>query len=304
MAASGMPPLHMVPVAEARQMLLAFNRALGGEPEPVGQILDREIPGPQGSIPVRLYTPAGGGPLPALVFFHGGGWVLGNIEAYDTVCRALTNAAGCAVLSVDYRLAPEHKFPAAVEDCYAATRWVVANAATLNLDPARIAVGGDSAGGNLAAVIAQVARDRGGPSLVFQLLVYPVTDYLPDLPSYAENAEGYLLTKDAMGWVWNHYLLHEAEGKNPLASPLRAADLSGLPPALIITAERDPLRDEGERYATRLQEAGVPVAVTRYDGMIHGFFSMAGMIDQGKQALAQAGAALHSAFARASGHSG
>jgi acetyl esterase len=249
-------------------------------------------------MPVRLYTPPGRGPFPVLVYFHGGGWVIGNIAAYDPTCRALTNAAGCVVVSVEYRLAPEHKFPAAPEDCYAALQWVATNAAAINGEPARLAIGGDSAGGNLTAVVAQMARDRGGPPLVYQVLVYPVTDYNYNTASYRENADGYLLTRDAMGWFWNHYLRSQADGSNPLASPLRAPNLRGLPPALVLTAEFDPLRDEGEAYAARLQETGVPVTLKRYDGMIHGFFSLGTVLDQGKQAMADAAAALRGAFAR------
>ena len=296
MAASGLPPLSSQSVSEARQSLLAFAQ-LGGDPEPVSQVEDRKLPGPVGAILVRIYTPAGSGPFPVLVYFHGGGWVLCDIETHDPVCRSLARAAECIVVSVDYRLAPEHKFPAAADDCYAATQWVMNNATLINGDPDRVAVGGDSAGGNLAAVIALMARDRGGPALVFQLLVYPVTDYYaPGTPSYQQNADGYFLTRDDMVWFWNHYSNGEADAANPYASPLRAASLAGLPSALVITAEFDPLRDEGEMYAARLRDSGVAAALVRYDGMIHGFFSMAGVLEQGKNALALAAAQLRSAF--------
>ena len=296
LAASGMPPMHAQTVADARGAILAMG-AMAGEPEPVGNVEDREIPGPQGQIPVRIYTPEGKAPFPVLVFFHGGGWVIGNIESHDTVCRSLTNMANCITVSVDYRLAPEHKFPAAPEDCYAATQWVAANAATFNGDTSRIAVGGDSAGGNLAAVVALMARDRGGPSLVYQLLIYPATDYyLPGTASIEENAEGYLLTKDDMIWFLNHYLSGEEDTKHPYAFPLKAENLSGLAPAMVITAEFDPLRDEGEMYAFQMQKAGVTVTSRRYHGTIHGFVSLSGMIDLGKQALADAAAGLRSAF--------
>jgi acetyl esterase len=267
-----------------------------GVPEDVAKIENRTLPSPAGGIPVRIYTPAGRGSLPVLVYFHGGGWVLGSVEGNDVLCRALSNAAGCIVMSVDYRLAPEHPFPAAVDDAYHATLWAAENAAGIGGDSSRIAVGGDSAGGNLAAVVAQVARDHGKPSLKFQLLIYPVTDAACDTPSYSENADGYLLTRDAMQWFWNHYTPSDADRKNPCASPLRAVNFTGLPPALVITAEFDPLRDEGERYADRLRAAGISVQLTRYDGMIHGFFAMAAMIDQGKQAIQQAAAALRAAF--------
>jgi acetyl esterase len=236
-----------------------------------------------------------------LVYFHDGGWVFGNLDVHDPVCRALTNAAGSITVAVDYRLAPEHKYPAAPEDCYAATRWVAENADSFNGDPTRIAVGGDSAGGNLAAVVTLMARDRGGPNLAYQLMVYPITNYSFDTPSYHENAEGYSLTKDDMVWFWEHYLPSKDEGKRPYASPLQAHDLSNLPPAIVITAEYDPLRDEGEMYADRLQEAGNKVTVKRYHGMIHGFFGMGAMIDQGKLVVNDVATALRSAFGNEEG---
>jgi acetyl esterase len=295
-AAAGAPPFHTLPVPEARQMLLTLFTSVADK-EPIKAVEDRLIPAPGVRLPVRIYTPEGITPLPVLVYFHGGGWVLGDLETHDATCRALANAAGCMVIAVGYRLAPEHKFPTAAEDCYAATKWAVLNAAALGGDPTRIAVGGDSAGGNLAAVVAQMASDRGAPSLVFQLLVYPVTNYAFDTESYRANAEGYLLTKDAMVWFWNHYLQNESDGQNPYASPLRGQHLRNLPPALVITAEYDPLRDEGAAYAAKLREAGVPVTHTDYPGMIHGFFSMTKVVDQAKQAINEAGAALKAAFA-------
>ncbi len=296
MAAIGGPPIYELSAQEARQSSAALA-AMQGAPEAVAKVENFKLPGPSGGIPVRIYTPAGERPLPILVHFHGGGWVIGDLESCDVLCRSLCNAAGCIVVSVDYRLAPEHPFPAAVEDAYLATLWTAENAANLGGDPLRIAVGGDSAGGNLAAVTALIARERGKPLLRFQLLVYPVTDAACDTPSYSENAEGYFLTRDAMQWFWNHYARSESDRLHPHASPLRAKDLSGLPPALVITAEFDPLRDEGERYANRLQAAGVPVQFTRYDGMIHGFFGMGSILDQGKKAIQQAAAALRSALA-------
>jgi acetyl esterase len=297
LAAANAPPLHELTVAQARQVIVDLFGTKDA-PEPVGVVADRTIPGAVGDLPARFYTPPGGGPFPMLVYFHGGGWVIGNLEAYDATCRALTNAAGCMVVAMEYRLAPEHKFPAAPEDCYAAARWVSANATALGGDPTRIAIGGDSAGGNLAAVVAQMARDRGGPAFVYQLLVYPVTDYQCNTASYQENADGYLLTRDAMVWFWNHYLRSATDGQSPMASPLQAESLRGLPSALVMTAEFDPLRDEGEAYAARLRAAGVPVTLTRYDGMIHGFFSLGAIFDQGKHAMAEAGSALRAAFAR------
>jgi acetyl esterase len=295
MAAMGTPPFESLAVPEARQLMDSM-KALMGEPEAIAHCEDLRLPGPAGTIPARLYRPAASGPLPLLVYFHGGGWVLGGLESHDGVCRSLANQAGCAVLAIDYRLAPEHRYPAAVDDCCAALVWAAAHAAELGADPNRIAIGGDSAGGNLTAVVALRARDQGGPRLRLQLLIYPVTDHSFDTASYAENANGYLLTKGAMVWFWNHYLGDDA-GTDPSASPLRAQDLSGLPPALVITAEYDPLRDEGEAYARRLREAGVPTTLTRYDGMIHGFFAMGPLLAQGAKAVAEAAAALRRAFA-------
>jgi acetyl esterase len=297
MAAAGVPPLHKMSPLEARQAVLAM-RATQGEPERVGKVEDRSIPGPGGPIALRIYTPEGSGPFPVLVYFHGGGWVVGSIETVDASCRSLTNGANCMVVSSDYRLAPEHKFPAAADDCYAATRWVAENAVAIGGDPTRIAVGGESAGSNLAAVVALMARDRGTPPLAYQLLIYPVTDYAFDTVSYRENAEDYFLTKDMMAWFWNLYLHSQADGHNPYASPLQAQDLRGLAPALVITAEFDPLRDEGEAYAARLREAGVPAISSRYSGVIHGFFGMAAALDQAKRAIEEAAAGLRSAFAR------
>jgi acetyl esterase len=295
MQSMGTPPLHTMSVPDARQLMESMNVLIGAGEE-VQHVEDRELPGPAGPIPARLYRPAGNGPLPLLVYFHGGGWVLGGLASHDNVCRSLANGAGCAVLAIDYRLAPEHRFPAAVDDCYAATVWAAANAEALGCDPKRIAVGGDSAGGNLAAVISQIAHDRGTPGLRFQLLAYPATDAAYDTASYRENATGYLLELEDMHWFYDHYLDAVADRSDPRASPLRARDLRGLPPALVITAEFDPLRDEGEAYAGRLREAGVPVTLHRYDGMIHGFFSMGPLLDQGKQAVAEAVAALRAAF--------
>ncbi len=295
MAALGGPALHELSVSEARSQSVDMA-AMHGSPESVANIEDLELTGPAGAIPVRLYSPGGDAPLPVFVYFHGGGWVIGDIASSDGLCRTLCNAAHCIVISVDYRLAPEHPFPAAVDDSYAAVLWAWENASSFGGDAARIAVGGDSAGGNLAAVIAQLARDRGRPALKYQLLIYPVTDAACNSLSYSQNAEGYFLTKDAMRWFWTHYIGNNIDPGNPMASPLHAHSFLGLPPALVITAEFDPLRDEGEAYAERLKQAGVPVQLTRYAGMIHGFFAMGGLIDQGKQAVSQAAAALRAAF--------
>lgn len=290
-----LPAFETLTVEQAREAAATMGN-LNGAPEAVGSVDNLAAPGPEGEIPLRLYTPERDGPLPVLMYFHGGGWVLGDLESHDGVCRALTNAANCLVVSVDYRLAPEHKFPAAAEDAYAATQWVAEHAARLGGDPDRVAVAGDSAGGNLAAAVALMARARGGPALVYQLLIYPVTDSSLDTTSCRENAQGYFLTLDSMRWFWNHYLRGDADRENPYAAPLRANDLRGLPPALVITAEFDPLRDEGEAYAARLRTAGVSTDLKRYDGMIHGFFSMGAVVDQARVAMAEVAASLQAAF--------
>ena len=296
-ADAGAPPLESLPVPQAREFLRTLFAPQ--EPrEPVKKVEDRVIDAGGVKLPVRIYTPEGSGPLPILVFFHGGGWVLGDCESYDTPCRALANGAGCIVVSVEYRLAPEHKFPAAPEDCYAAAVWTVRNAATLGGDPARVAIGGDSAGGNLTAVVAQMARDRGAPPLVLQVLIYPVTNCALDTASYRANADGYLLTKGAMEWFWNHYTREQSDGTKPYASPLRASNFANLPPALLITAEYDPLRDEGAAYGAKLRAAGVKVVHSDYPGMIHGFFSLAHILSQGKNLHAEICRELRKAFAR------
>ncbi|MER2191472.1 MAG: alpha/beta hydrolase [Solibacillus sp.] len=296
MDAAGAPPMSSLSPEEARSTT-DFS-ALAGIPEEVGKVENRTIPGPGGEIPVRIYTPEGEGPFPSLVFYHGGGWVIGDLDTVDVPCRLLTNRANCVVVSVDYRLAPEHKFPAAADDAYAAAKWVVENGPSIQVDSSRVAVGGDSAGGNLAAVVSLLARDKNEIDLAYQLLIYPVTNYSYETVSYRDNADGYLLTKDSMVWFWDHYLRDSEDGKNPYASPLRTEDLSSLPPTLVITAEFDPLRDEGEAYAQRLKEAGVQVEETRYNGMIHGFFWMPGALEQGMQAVNQAADALKRAFAK------
>ena len=296
MEAAGAPPMSSLSPEEAR--LTTDFSALAGIPEKVGRVENQVIPGPGGDIPVRIYTPNGEGPFPSLVFYHGGGWVIGDLDTVDVPCRLLANRANCVVVSVDYRLAPEHKFPAAADDAYAAAKWVVENGPSIKVDSSRVAVGGDSAGGNLAAVVSLMARDKNEIDLAYQLLIYPVTNHSYETVSYSDNADGYLLTKDSMIWFWDHYLRNPQDGDNPYASPLKAEDLSGLPPALVITAEFDPLRDEGEAYAQRLKEAGVSVEETRYNGMIHGFFWMPGALDQGMKAVNQAADALKRALAR------
>jgi acetyl esterase len=292
---AGGPPLNEMTPAEARAALAATVES-AGEPEQVGNIANRTIPGPLGDIPIRIYTPEGTGPFPALGYFHGGGWVAGDLEMVDPLCTMLTNRTGAVVVSVDYRLAPEHKFPAPVEDCYAATQWVSDNAAELNVDSRRIAVGGDSAGGNLAAAVSVVARDHGAPDISFQVLFYPVTNMDYETASYRENGVGYFLTTDMMRWFWGHYLESEDIGRDMRASPLLMQDASGLPPTFVVTAEFDPLRDEGEAYADLLSEAGNEVTVKRYGGQIHGFVTRCGIMDVGKQAIEDAAAQMRQAF--------
>ncbi len=286
---SAAPPLAEVPLELLRQ----------GSPFPMGspvemaRVTDRKITTRDAEIPIRIYHPreptkSESGVLPVLVYFHGGGFVLGNIDSHDIIVRALAKIADCIVVSVDYRLAPEHRFPAAVNDCLSAVDWVHQQAATFGADPARIAVGGDSAGGNLATVVALLVRDQGGPKLAAQLLIYPVTRLnCPHEGSMVRNGEGYFLTTDAMVWFEQQYLGEAGDADHPQASPLLARDVSRLPPAFVLTAEFDPLHDQGEAYAQRLSDAGVPCTYRRYDGAIHGFFGMPVAI--GQRAVAEAG---------------
>ncbi len=260
---------------------------------------DRLIPGPAGDIPVRLYRPQAEGPHPVVVFFHGGGFVIGGIDTHDPLCQQISSRVPAVVVSVEYRLAPEHPFPAAVEDCWAATQWVAAHASELGADPARLAVAGDSAGGNLAAVVAIRARDAGGPALAFQLLIYPTTDATGSHPSIQANGQGYFLTAETMAWFQGHYLGPDGDRRHPDASPLFIEDLAGLAPAFIVTAEYDPLRDEGEAYGRRLEEAGVPTKVRRYDGMIHAFFQLDAVIPAAVPAISDAVDALRQALVTA-----
>jgi acetyl esterase len=290
--------LSEMTVAEARAMMQVLAQ-LNGPGEEVGSTEDLEAPGPDGPVPVRIYRPGQPARTPPalLVWLHGGGWVIGDVEAADATARQLCNGAGVVVASVDYPLAPEMPFPAPPNACYAATAWLAAHGSALGAG-GPVAIGGDSAGGNLAAVTALTARDRGGPDLRFQLLVYPATDLTLSHPSISENGDGFLLTADSMRWFVAHYLAgDEAAAKDPLASPLWTERLDGLPPALVITAELDPLRDEGEAYGRRLAEAGVAATVSRYDGQIHGFFGLTMILDGGKRALADACTALRAALA-------
>ena len=290
MAEAEAPAMHELPPENGRTMYRAMNAE--STKETVTKINDEQADG----VPVRIYNPNPEQTLPGLVYLHGGGWVIGDLETHDHVCRKLANAANCVVVSVDYRLAPEFPFPIPVDDCYTALVWVVAQAARLGINPAKIAVGGDSAGGNLSAVLALKARNENGPAICHQLLMYPATDASFDTPSYTENEEGYMLTRKSMEWFWHHYIGDDTDTSLEYVSPLRATDLSNLPPATVVTAEFDPLRDEGESYAMRLQEAGNQVTVRRYDGVVHGFFAMADLLEEARDAFDFSAAELQVSF--------
>jgi acetyl esterase len=266
--------IETMTATEARALYAAMPRP--AELVPVDRVENRDADG----VPVRIYWPSGAtGPTPLVVFYHGGGWVLGDLDTHDDTCRRLTNIVGCTTVSVDYRLAPEHRFPAAADDALTTLRWAAKHADSLGCDPSRLAVAGDSAGGNLAAVTAQRARDENGPVLAYQLLVYPVTDADFSRQSYADNGKGYMLTLAGMQWFWDHYCPDAEARRDPKVSPLRATSLAGLPPAIVITAEFDPLRDEGEAYADALMAAGVATTARRVDGHIHGFMGLSGVLD-------------------------
>lgn len=292
----GVPPLHTIPIEVLRQGEAA-STAMLGVGEPVARTEDREIDGPAGPIPVRIYTPEGDGPFPVLIIMHGGGWILGSIAAFDNYSRAVTNRAGCLSISVGYRLAPENKFPVPLEDCYTVTVWAAEHGTEIGGDPARLAILGDSAGGNLAAGLALLARDRGGPSIIYQVLVNPALEYPdPGTRSMQELGSDYGLSSESLRYGLDIYLAEEADRQNPYFSPLRSDNLAGLPPALVLTAEYDPLRDEGEIYAEKLREAGVLVQGKRHAGVLHGWVVMSSVMDKGKQALDEIGAALRAAF--------
>lgn len=285
-AAQNAPPTSSRTPQEARADLLASAQTLGADPPAIARVEERTLPGPAGALAARLYRPQSDGPLPLMVYYHGGGWVLGDLETHDGFCRTLAVETPCVVLSVDYRLAPEDPYPAAPEDCYAALLWAAEHVVELGGRADQILVGGDSAGGNLAAVTALLARDRGGPTLAGQLLLYPVTDMAHvETESYRSFAEGYFLTRDSMLWFRDHYLPNPADWTQPEASPLLASDLAGLPPAIVITAGFDPLRDEGNDYAARLTAAQVSVRHTCYDNLIHGFYIMMGRIPAARRAM-------------------
>jgi acetyl esterase len=298
MAAAAPPQRQPLEAATMRQRYSALASLL--PPGPAVAVTDRTIPGPAGDIPVRVYRPDGDGPFGVLVYLHGGGWTIGGLDTHDHPCRTLCDEAGIVVVSVDYRLAPEHPYPAALDDSWAALGWVAANAGEIDGDPSRLAVGGDSGGGNLAAVLSLMARDQGGPSLSFQLLVYPSVDLRDDavdrFPSLTENGTGYILTLESMEFFKANYRPGRGTDDDWRMSPLLAGDHSGLPPALVITAELDPLRDEGRAYADVLAAAGVTVTHTLYPGTVHTMFQLAPFLDAGKAALSESAAALRAAI--------
>jgi acetyl esterase len=293
------PPLDAMPINEARVLREGMMLQRPRRDEPVARVEDWMIPGSGLGIPARVYTPSGKvGPHPILVFFHGGGWVFGTLETHGDICRTLCHRSGSLVVSVDYRRAPEHRFPAALEDCCAAVRWCAGHAAEIGGDPTRLAVAGDSAGGNLAAAVALRGRDNGGPTLALQVLIYPVTNCAFDTASYHQYASGYGLTRDMMRYFWKSYLSRPADANHPAASPLQAADLAGLPPALVLTAQYDVLRDEGEAYAARLAQASVPVRCTRYLEMNHGFVQLGALCEPALQGLMEIAESVRTTFAR------
>jgi acetyl esterase/lipase len=281
---SGRPAYHTLSPKEARQLFRETRPASTPEPPAIGAVRNLSA----GGVPIRVYRPAGVPDttrLPVHVFFHGGGWVIGDLDTHDTLCRQVTAAAGISVVAVDYRLAPEHKFPAAADDAWSATTWVVAHAGELGVDATKLAVGGDSAGGNLAAVVALQARDAGAPKIALQVLTYPVTDVGAETQSYRDLADGYMLTREGMRWFIAHYLAKPSDAEDWRASPVRAQSFSGVAPALVITAGFDPLRDEGEAYVQKLRAAGVTVDHLSFGGMIHGFVPMGKLIETGNRAV-------------------
>lgn len=282
--AANLPPYENSTVAEARERMNAIAM-LELPAEPVTEVHNLTIPGPHGNIPIRVYSPSSGAAQPTVVYFHGGGWVIGSLDSHDRLCRSLANASGFKVISVDYRLAPEHKYPAAVDDAEAAFHYIRAHASDFGIDPAQLYVGGDSAGGNLSAVVCQRAFDNGMPLPAGQVLIYPATGHHHETASKKEFANGFLLTAGAMDWFAGHYLSSGAQLRDPSVSPFFAQNTSGLPPTFVLTAEYDPLRDEGEAYAVKLQESGVSVLLRRYDGMIHGFIQISAMIRAARTAI-------------------
>ncbi|MCI4354184.1 MAG: alpha/beta hydrolase, partial [Thermoplasmata archaeon] len=302
--ATDFPNLLEIPVEEGRtivrRMVRETDDLAGGAPA-VAMLKTSSFALPDHRVPVRVYLPTNGeAPFPVVVYFHGGGWVFGDVDTHDSVCREIANRSECAVVSVGYRRAPEHKFPDPLEDCYGAVQWVadLGTAARLQTDPGRIAVAGDSAGGNMAAVVCLLARERGGPTISGQVLICPVTAHDPDTPSYRENATGFGFEVSFMPWMWAQYLRGPEDASDPHVAPVRARDLSHLPSALVVTAECDLLRDEGEEYGERLRAAGVAAQVTRYPGMPHGFIDYRGLVDEGWDALDEIGEWLRRLFGR------
>ena len=294
MAELGAPPLHQQSVEEARATSEGMV-ALAGEKAEVGSVRDIKIPVDDAEITARVYTPEGEGPHPAVVFFHGGGWVICSLDTHDNLARDICRAADAVVVSVDYRMAPEYRYPTAVHDSFAATKWVADNAASLNIDATRLALCGDSAGGNLSAVVSQMARDSGGPAIKFTALIYPAVDMTAKGGSMDDNATGYFLDIDSMDWFTNHYI-DEPDKAEAKASPLLHGDLSNLPAAFIATCEFDPLRDQGEAYGDALRANGVHVVTKRYDGLIHAVANMTGVLDGGRQLVDDVGAQLRAAL--------
>ena len=298
MTERGVPPTHTLVPVEARRLYRERRAYVQPAPITMAEVRDLSAGGPQGPIGLRLYRPGTApSPAPALVYYHGGGWVIGDLDTHDVLCRELAHRAGCVVVAVDYRLAPEHPFPAAVDDCLAATRWVHAQAGTLGIDASRLALGGDSAGGNLATVTAIALRDSGGPRALLQLLIYPGTDMRAVAPSHTTNGQGYMLTADSITYFRGHYIPSEAQWSDWRASPLLHPDVSKLPPALVITAGYDPLRDEGRQYADKLSQAGVPTQYVCFERQIHGFITMGRVIDEANTAVALCATALQKALA-------
>jgi acetyl esterase len=289
---AGRPPYETLTPTEARGYYLAARPVTNPEPPELARVEPLPVPAPHGTIPARVYTPTtlrtANGLAPCLVFFHGGGWVIGDLDSHDVVCRKLAHEGELIVISVDYRLAPEHKYPAAVDDAIAATSWIATNGAKLGIDAARLSVGGDSAGGNLAAVVSLAARDGNGPAISGQVLIYPATDFSRNHPSHREPETSILLTHSVIGWFMNHYL-GDADINDWRASPARAATLKGLPPAYVLTAGADPLRDEGDEYAARLKDAGVSVTYRHFPGQFHGFFTMGKLLPQANVAASEIG---------------
>ena len=296
----GLPPTHTLTPAEARRWYVERRTVTQPSPPEVAQTRSLQAAGPAGAIPLRLVRPIGSTPdqaLAVLVYFHGGGWVIGDLDTHDTLCRELANGSGCAVVSVDYRMGPEYRFPAAVDDCIAALSWVSANARSLHLDPGRLAVGGDSAGGNLAAVVAIAARNAGDLPIAFQLLIYPATDMRRSAPSHTSNGEGYLLTRDTIRYFHDHYIDDAKHDLDWRASPLLHPDLSHLPPAFVLTAGFDPLRDEGLQYAQALTAAGTRSTLVCFERQIHGFITMGKVLDEANTAVALCASQLRAALA-------